>query len=113
MSHGDYNPPGVWCDRLTANHHFVYLRLVPPGQTRRRKYLIGQVRRHICGGRSGHLGPCKWRAFSEVVTEFPPLFPNRVKALEYLVQRWEVRHVLTETPPRASSHSGEDLWSVG
>lgn len=116
MSHGDYNPPEVWCDRVTPNHHIVYLRRVPPGSTRRRRILIGEVRRHVCDGSKAR-GTRYWRAFPAAgPPEFPELFDNRYLALVYLKQRYESSAVVAEPPARVRisdvlSFFGEDPWA--
>jgi hypothetical protein len=103
-THGDYLPEGVKWVGLGADRHVVYLYKLKPGNTRRTKILIGEVRR---SRRPGARGERCWRAFPVRVSEFPEVFDDHRLALQYLVDRWEAGPLLVEpakpyrpTPPR-------------
>jgi hypothetical protein len=86
--HGYYMPSDdVLCEEKTLDHHLVYLYRKRPTNLYRERILIGEVRRAspmIANKLS------LWRAFPARETEFPEVFPKRVLALEYLLNRWEL-----------------------
>ncbi len=114
-THGYFVPSDdiVWT-YLDKDRHAVFLFRLRPGNVRRTRFFIGELRRTV---RPGTKNKC-WRAFPEGETEFPELFANHFQALEHLKQRWEMHEVLQARPQKirrvkkqdAKSKSAPDAW---
>lgn len=103
-AHGNYLPgDDITWEKLTTDHHRVFLwRFKPGNEQRRTRIVIGEVRRHTPGlsYANSHRSPTRlWRAFPEGgPVEYPEPFDTHVLALEYLKNRWEMGSAVPESP---------------
>lgn len=108
--HGYYVPSDdiKWVVR-NADVHVVYLYRLKPGNKRRTRVRIGEVRRSAQTGRHGER--C-WRAFPERVDEFPELCGTHRHAMAYLKFRWEAGPSLVEpaTRPKQKAELPRASW---
>lgn len=109
--HGPYLPEGVEWKRVDGSndHHRAFLWIVKPGNVRRTRILLGDLRRSYTD-RKGAFEARYWRAFPVGVTEFPEVFGTHIAGLRYLKERWEARSVVTEPPRREARAPDPDGW---
>jgi hypothetical protein len=94
----------------SKDHHRVWLWRLKPGNVRRTRILVGEVRRYRLEGRLTRW----WRTFPEGVLEYPEVFENHFLAMDYLKNRWETRSALPEivrpVPRSADDDAGWDAF---